>query len=183
MMRRAALRRILAASVATVLFVATAHAQDDSAVPPAKLTPLVGGVWISGQLLPQQVEELAARGMTAIVDLRPDDEEPGQPSLQQVSAAASRAGLAFSYAPVAGRSPPQSAVDAVSRALLRPDTTVVLYCRSGARAARTWALAEASRSGGLEAEAIEAAAKSAGQPVDDLRDQILARIATRVKLP
>ena len=122
--------------------------------------------------------------MTAIIDLRPDDEEAGQPSSQQVGNAAERAGLSFSYAPVEGGGlPEQAAVDAVSRALLHPGTTVVLYCHSGRRAARAWALAEASRDGGLEAEAIEAAAKSAGQPVDDLHEQISARIATRVKLP
>ncbi|WP_300620678.1 TIGR01244 family sulfur transferase [Dokdonella sp.] len=175
------LARIVLAAIA--LFAATANAADDSSGQEAKLTPLVAGVWIAGQVTPQQVEGFAARGMTAVVDLRPDDEEPGQPSSQQIGAAAERAGLSFAYAPVEGGQPSQAAVDAVSRAILRPDTTVVVYCRSGRRAARTWALAEASRTGGLEAEAIEAAAKSAGQPVDDLREQIAARIATRVKLP
>lgn len=168
-------------AVATI-FVATASAAD-AAVEDAKLTPLVAGVWIAGQITPQQVEGLAARGMTAIIDLRPGDEEPGQPSSQQVGAAAERAGLTFSHAPVEDGVPPQSAVDAVSRALLHPGTTAVLCCHSGRQAARTWALAEASRSGGLEAEAIEAVAKSAGQSLDDLREQIAARIATRVKWP
>lgn len=174
------LRRVAFAAVALVAVAANAADEGQQG---ATLTPLVAGVWISGQISPQQVEGFAARGMTAIVDLRPDDEEPGQPSSRQVGAAAERAGLSFAYAPVEGGQPSQAAVDAVSRAILRPDTTVVLYCRSGRRAARAWALAEASRTGGLEAEAIEAAAKSAGQPVDDLREQIAARIATRVKLP
>jgi len=171
-------------AVVALLVATAARAADGVEGQDARLTPVVAGVWIAGQITPQQVEGLAARGMTAIIDLRPDDEEAGQPSSQQVGNAAERAGLSFSYAPVErGGLPEQAAVDAVSRALLHQGTTVVLYCHSGRRAARAWALAEASRDGGLEAEAIEAAAKSAGQPVDDLHEQISARIATRVKLP
>ncbi|MBO9663291.1 TIGR01244 family sulfur transferase [Dokdonella sp.] len=149
----------------------------------ASVRPLVGGVWISGQISPDQIEELKAQGIKAIVDLRPDGEAPEQPPSSAVDAAARSAGLAFSYAPVAGSDIPAAAVDAVSRAIARPDNAVLLYCKSGRRAARTWALAEASRFGGLEAEAIEAVVTSAGQSVDDLKEQIAARVATRPKLP
>lgn len=168
---------LAAASVATAAGAADAPEQD------ATLKPLVGGVWISGQITPQQVDQLKSQGIKTIIALRPDGEAPDQPPSSAIDAAARSAGLAFAYAPVAGNDVPAGAVDAVARAIARPDNTVLLYCRSGRRGARAWALAEASRMDGLEAEAIESVAKSAGQPVDDLHDQIAARIATRPKLP
>lgn len=183
MPRRGLVRTVFLAAA----FVATAGGAADLPQEPAEqeaaLKPLVGGVWISGQITPQQVDQLKSQGIKTIIDLRPDGEAPGQPPSSAIDAAARSAGLRFAYAPVAGSDIPASAVDAVSRAIARPDNTVLLYCRSGRRGARAWALAEASRMGGLEAEAIESVAKSAGQPVDDLRDQIAARIATRPKLP
>jgi uncharacterized protein (TIGR01244 family) len=148
----------------------------------AAIRPLVAGVWVSGQVAPAEVERLKAQGVKAIVDVRPDGEEPGQPPSAAVEAAARAAGLRFAYAPVAGKDVPQAAVDAVAREIARPGNTVLVYCRSGTRATRAWALAEASRPDGLEAEAIESVAASAGVPIDDLREAIAARIATRAAL-
>ena len=178
------LKRVFAPAVLLVVLggAATAGAADAPASD-ASVKPLVGGVWIAGQISPAQVDELKTQGIKAIVDLRPDGEAPEQPSSSAIDAAARSAGLTFAYAPVPGSDIPAAAVDAVSRAIARLDTPVLLYCKSGRRAARTWALAEASRFGGLEAEAIEAVVQSAGQSVDDLKEQIAARIATRPKLP
>lgn len=178
------LRRMFAQAVLLVA-IGSAAPVGAADAPPAETSvrPLVGGVWISGQISPGQIDELKAQGIKAIVDLRPDGEAPEQPPSSAIDAAARSAGLAFTYAPVAGSDVPAAAVDAVSRAIARPGNTVLLYCKSGRRAARTWALAEASRFGGLEAEAIEAVVKSAGQSVDDLKEQIATRVATRPKLP
>lgn len=156
-----------------------ARAAEAASSEPSTLHPLMRGVWVSGQITPEQVATFKARGIDAIVAVRPDGEAPDQPSSAAIDAAARSAGIAFAYAPVAGKDVPQAAVDAVSRALAHPDRPVVIYCKSGHRATRVWALAEASRENGLEADAIESVAASAGQPVDDLREQIAARIATR----
>lgn len=179
--RRGLLKGLLAC-VPLALLAARTRAADDAAAP-ATIQPLVAGVWVSGQIAPAQVDDLKAQGIRTIIALRPDGEEPGQPSSAAVEAAARAAGLGFAHAPVADGEIPQAAVDAVTRALARRDNTVLLYCRSGRRATRTWALAEASRRDGLEAEAIEAVAASTGQSLDDLREQIAARVATRSKLP
>jgi len=141
--------------------------------------PLVAGVWISEQVAPAQLPELASEGFKAVVDLRPNGEMAGQPSSDEVSEAAKRAGLAFSYVPVAHGDIAADSVAALDRALSASGRPVLLYCRSGRRAARTWALVEASRSGGLDADAIEAAVRSAGQSADDLKQDISRRIAAR----
>lgn len=171
----------IAAGVTQTAMATEASVQEASA--PAGLHPLVAGVWVAGALSPTHIESLKTQGFTSIVLVRPDGEEPGQASSASIEAAARSAGLGFSFAPIAGKDVPQAAVDAVTRELARPDNTVLIACRSGQRATRAWALAEASRTGGLEAEAIESVAASAGQPVDDLREQIAARIATRITLP
>ena len=170
-------------AVLAIAYCSVAAAAGDVAESPASPKPLVAGVWISGQITPKQVEELKAQGIKTIVDLRPDGEASDQPSSGVVEAAAHEAGLAFSYAPVRDKEVPPAAVDAVSRAILRPDNPVLIYCRSGGRATRIWAVAEASRLGGLDAEAIQAVADSAGQPLDDLKEQITALVSARQKLP
>lgn len=172
----------LAVVAAAPLIVPTARAADDAAAAET-IRPLVAGVWVSGQISPDQIESLKAQGIKTIVAVRPDGESPGQPSSAAIDAAARSAGIEFAYAPIAGSDVPQAAVDAVGRVLARPSHTVLIYCKSGRRATRAWALAEASRIGGLEADAIESVAASAGQTLDDLREQIAARVATRQKLP
>jgi len=181
-LRRRAVVKAIGVALALSLVPAAlppARAAQGAASEPSTLHPLMRGVWISGQITPAQVAALKAHGIERIVALRPDGEEPGQPTSAAVEAAARSAGIAFAYSPVPGKDVPQAAVDAVSRALAHTDEPVVIYCKSGHRATRTWALAEASRADGLEAEAIESVAASAGHTVEDLREQIAARIATR----
>ncbi|MBU6248654.1 MAG: hypothetical protein KGN77_12930 [Xanthomonadaceae bacterium] len=133
---------------------------------------LPGGVWLAGQVTPAQLRELRARGLAAVVAVRPDGEAPGQPSAAEMARAAHALGIAFDYVPVAPGTMPAEAVAA-------PVQPVLVYCRSGHRAAHIWALAEASRPGGLEATAIEAAVRSAGQSVDDIDGALRSRVAAR----
>jgi uncharacterized protein (TIGR01244 family) len=140
---------------------------------------LADGVWVSEQIVPAQLAQLHQDRFAAVVDLRPDGEVAGQPSSTDMADAAARAGLAFSYAPVPHGAIPDEAVSALQKALAIQPRPVLLYCRSGRRAARTWALAEASRAGGLDAEAIKRVVVAVGQPVKDLGPDIQARIAAR----
>jgi protein tyrosine phosphatase (PTP) superfamily phosphohydrolase (DUF442 family) len=59
---------------------------------------------------------------------------------------------------------------------------VLLYCRSGRRAARTWSLVEASRADGMDVAQIIAAVKEGGQEADDLKDALEQRVAARAVL-
>ena len=183
--RRGVLRAIAFAAIACAVLQPT-HPRlaraDEARASGEGIRPLVAGVWISGQISPADMGQLQAQGIEAIVAVRPDGEEAGQPSSAAIEAAARAARLRFSYAPITGKNVPQDAVDAVGRELARPGNTVLVYCRSGQRATRAWALAEASRADGLEPEAIESVAESAGHPVGDLHDEIAARVATRAAL-
>ena len=168
------------AALAGATFVAIVAAGGKSASQPPPARELVGGVWVSGQVTLAQLAELKARGFKAVIDLRPDGEARDQPSAADMAQAAHANGMAFVYIPVPHGDIPAAAVDNLGQALVRRvERPVVLYCRSGWRAARTWALAEASRPAGLDAAAIKAAVQSAGQPVDNLDESIAMRIAAR----
>lgn len=140
---------------------------------------LVEGIWISEQIQPQDLAALKQKGFHSIIDLRPDGEQRGQPSSDEINAAAALNGLTFAYVPVPLGEIPDSQVDSLALSLAVAEKPIVLFCGSGRRAARTWALSEASRAGGLDANAIRQALDSAGQSSADLDPAIAARIAAR----
>jgi uncharacterized protein (TIGR01244 family) len=140
---------------------------------------LVEGIWVSEQVMPNDVAALKQKGFHSIIDLRPDGEQQGQPGSAEIKAAASANDLSFAYVPVPHGDIPNSQVDSLGLSLAAVEKPVMLYCRSGRRAARTWALSEASRPGGLDANAIRLALDSAGQPSSDLDSAIAERIAKR----
>jgi uncharacterized protein (TIGR01244 family) len=167
---RRAFHRAIVASVGMAV-VAAAYASNGVAVH-AKINPLTERFSVAGQVSPDQLADLKARGYTTVISLRPDGEGPDQPSAAQMSDAARSHGMAFAYVPVSPGAIPASAVAALGQAVADNAGKVLLYCRSGSRAARTWSLFEASRTGGADANAILAAVKASGQSADDLRDAI-----------
>jgi uncharacterized protein (TIGR01244 family) len=145
------------------------------AVAPRRLAAQID---VSTQLELAAVSALGQR-YVKIIDLRPDGEVEGQPSSAEMAQAARRQAVDFGYVPVPHGEIPEEAVLKLRQALADQKGQVLLYCRSGKRAARTWALAEAGRVGGLQADEIIAAVRGAGQEADDLRPRIEAAIAAR----
>jgi uncharacterized protein (TIGR01244 family) len=140
---------------------------------------LSGDIWVSEQIGRADFASLAEQHFKSIIDLRPDGEAPDQPPSVQIARFARQQGMAFAYVPVPHGDVPSETVEKMSASLASAEKPVLLYCRSGRRAARTWALAEASRSAGMDAAAIEEAVRSVGQTPDDLHELIVARIAAR----
>ena len=148
--------------------------------PKVPVSNLTQSVSVSEQLTLDQVPRLKAQGFATIIDLRPDGEALGQPTAAAVEAVANANHMQFAYVPVPHGEIPDAAVLALQKALDDNRQPVLLYCRSGRRAARTWSLVEASREHGADARAILAAVKHSGQSADDLSNQIGQRIAARV---
>lgn len=163
---------------ASVYLALTAAAHAGTAAQ-AKIAALTERFSISGQVSADQLADLKARGYTTIISLRPDGETPDQPSAAQMRDAARSHGMAFAFVPVAPGAIPDSAVAALTEAVAADPGKVLLYCRSGSRAARTWSLVEASRPGGADADVILAAVKASGQSADDLLPAIAERIFAR----
>ena len=58
-------------------------------------------IGFAGQLTPEQMQEVAARGFKSVINNRPDFEEgPQQPTAAQVQAAAEALGLTYVHQPV-----------------------------------------------------------------------------------
>ena len=95
---------------------------------------------------------------------RPDGEDPGQPSAEEVAEAARTVGLDFVHAPVIGF-PDEAAIEAVGDILAKGDP-VLMFCRSGTRSAVTWALA--MRQNGADADSLRAAGARAGYDLSRL---------------
>lgn len=140
---------------------------------------LTDDLWVAGQIEARDVEGARVRGFKTVIALRPDGEAADQPSSAEMSRLAGTQGIAFAYVPVPHGDLPDAVADSLGRTLASADGPVLLYCRSGRRAVRAWAIAEASRPDGLTPEAIRAAAAAAGHPVDDLSDRIIRRAAER----
>lgn len=124
-------------------------------------------VSVAPQILPEQMADIAAAGFVAIVNNRPDDEEPGQPTGAEIQAAAEAAGLAYTAIPVTHAGFGHGQLDAMRAALDAADGPVLAYCRSGTRSCNLWALAEA-KAGGDSADLVEKAA-GAGYDLSGIR--------------
>lgn len=100
---------------------------------------------VSGQIGPDDIAAVAARGFRAIVCNRPDGEEAGQPRFADVAAAARAAGLEARHIPVSGPVTDTQAA-AFGAALSDLPAPVLAYCRSGARSTAIWSAgAQATR--------------------------------------
>jgi uncharacterized protein (TIGR01244 family) len=130
------------------------------------MTPLDDKVLVSGQIDTDAMRPLAGYGVTMIVNNRPDHEEPGQPTSDEIEAAAREAGLAYRHIPVAGGMSPQQ-VGSMAEAIEAADGKLLAFCKSGTRSTWLWALAEAQRGG--EADTLIAKAAVAGYDIEPLR--------------
>ncbi|WP_203309028.1 MULTISPECIES: TIGR01244 family sulfur transferase [Sphingomonas] len=140
-------------------------------------------VSVAPQITPEDIAAIKAAGFVAIVNNRPDEEEPGQPSGETIRAAAEEAGLAYAAIPVthAGFSHPQ--LDAMAAALAAADGPVLAYCRSGTRSCNLWALAAAKA--GRNPELLVMQARAAGYDIGGMRPTLdaLAGAAPSAETP
>lgn len=92
----------------------------------------------TGQLQPADLAEIARCGFTTIVNNRPDGEEAGQPTSEQISAEAKRLGLGYAYLPIV----PGQMTDLEARAfgdiMCASGGPVLGFCRTGKRAEGIW---------------------------------------------
>ena len=123
-------------------------------------------VMVAGQLQAGDLAEAAAEGITLVINNRPDDEEPGQPSGAEIGAAAKQAGLEYYHLPISNDLMPIQ-VNFTATMIKRTDGKALLFCRSGTRSTFLWALARSKQ--GADGEALIASAKAAGYDLEPLR--------------
>lgn len=129
---------------------------------------------VAAQIAPEDLTVAAADGFVHIVNNRPDGEQPGQPSGDEIRIAASAAGLGYTAIPIGHSGFGMDQVEAMAAVLALPGP-VLAFCRSGTRSTNLWALAEAKRGG--DADTIIAAAAGGRYDVSALRPT-LVRLAS-----
>ena len=106
---------------------------------PAGMRQIGNGVYVSGQVLPENIAALASEGCKTLICNRPDNEGPGQPSAETMKAEAEKHGIVFHYIPVGHGGISRDSIDAMRKALTEAEGLVVAYCRSGARSTHLYA--------------------------------------------
>ena len=103
---------------------------------------------VAGQISPEDLPAIAAAGFKSVICNRPDGEAgPSQPAYSAIEQAAVAAGLQVRYLPaISGQVTPEHGAQLASLLDELPGP-VLAYCRSGARSANMWQLAQASRGG------------------------------------
>jgi len=112
---------------------------------------------VAGQISPEDVAEAARQGFTMIINNRPDDEQPGQPSGADIHAAAREAGLDYVAIPITHAGFSEDQMTAMGDAIAAARGPVLAFCRSGTRSTFVWALSQ-SRAGVDPQELVRKAA-------------------------
>ena len=128
---------------------------------------------VAAQIDIDDVAAAAAQGFTLIINNRPEQEEPGQPSGDSIREAARAAGLGYVAIPITpgGFSPGQ--VEAMQQALAGAEGPVLAFCRSGTRSTFCWALAKGTA--GEDADELARKAAGAGYDISPIKPLLASR--------
>jgi uncharacterized protein (TIGR01244 family) len=124
-------------------------------------------VSVFGQITPDDVAAAKAQGFTTIVNNRPDNEQPGQPTGAEIEAAARAHGIDYVAIPVDHSGFGDVQVAAMAEALEKADGPLLAFCRSGTRSTFLWALARARA--GADGDELVATAAAAGYDIGAIR--------------
>jgi len=116
-------------------------------------------------MLGRHMADAATRGVTLVVNNRPDNEEVGQWNSSDLEAAAREAGMDYVHIPVR-KEFSEDKVAALTEALLGAEGRVLICCASGTRSTYLWALAQAKA--GESVEALVRSARRAGYSLGPL---------------
>lgn len=139
----------------------------------ADLIPIDEKTFVSAQIQPEDLEEIAAEGVKLIVINRPDGEAPCQPTAKVLEAEAARHGIAILNLPFTAPTLTPEHVAVFAEALTNVDGKILAFCRSGNRSSMLWAAANVALGAPVDAVLEQAAEagydlKPAAQFIRDL---------------
>ena len=120
---------------------------------------------VAPQISIEDVAEAAKLGFKTLVANRPDHEEPGQPAMADIEAAAREQGLEWVYMPVESGNITDDDVNRFAPMIRDAEKPVLAFCRSGTRCTVLWALASARTK---PADQLVAKARNAGYDITPL---------------
>jgi uncharacterized protein (TIGR01244 family) len=93
---------------------------------------------VASQIRPDEVGDLADTGFTTIICNRPDGEDFGQPTADDIAAACATRNIAFHFIPVDRSGLTKEMVENFRDAVTQSSGKVLAYCRSGQRSSMLW---------------------------------------------
>lgn len=93
---------------------------------------------VSSQVLPEQLEQLAALNIDVLISNRPDGEEELQPNFADIENAAKQAGIEAVYLPMQNPEDIPSAHVSAFKTIIESGRRVHAYCRTGNRSNHLW---------------------------------------------
>lgn len=130
---------------------------------------------VAPQLSVDDIAEAAKLGFRTLVANRPDGEEPGQPAMADIEAAAQENGMEWVYLPVESGNILDNDVDRFDAMIREAEKPVLAFCRSGTRCTVLWALSSARSN---PAQDIISKARGAGYDIGGLASR-MAEQATK----
>ncbi len=117
---------------------------------------------VAGQLQTSDFHVAAEKGVTDIINNRPDGEEPNQLDSHFARALAEQMGMNYHYLPMHNGKPlPDNIIEDFASIIVNAEGWVLAHCRSGTRTSFLWAMGKVAEGQVTTDEAI-AAARSAG---------------------
>lgn len=99
---------------------------------------LTDSLSVAAQITPQDIPHLLTEGFTTVMCNRPDNEVPGQSSMDEIEEACNAAGLLFVRYPVNAMNFPGPDLDGLAELFDDSNQSILAYCRTGTRCANLW---------------------------------------------
>lgn len=90
-------------------------------------------ITLSGQLTADDIKALAAQGIKSVVNNRPDFEEAGQPTSDEIAQACAEHGIAYAHIPFAGGQMTMTHLTDFADFFNSNELPLHLFCRTGNR--------------------------------------------------
>jgi len=126
---------------------------------------LPGDVFVTGQLLPAQMQALAEQGVMTFLNNRPNMEAPLQPLSDDLEKITQDLGIDYQHIPMAGGLT-AGLIEASETAYAILPRPIVAFCASGTRSAALWAFAHVNS---LGVDGVLAAVTNAGYNLEQIR--------------
>lgn len=126
---------------------------------------------VAPQITPAELAQAKALGFKSVINNRPNGEELGQPTAEEVAAIAAELGLAYVHQPVISGQITDDDIRAFKENISAADTPVLAFCRTGTRCTILWALARAN---GADIDETINAAAAAGYDISGQRPRMEA---------
>lgn len=142
-----------------------------------KFTRLAEGYWVAPQITAADVKDAAEMGVSLIINNRPDNEEPRQPSGAEIEAAARELGINYCAIPIGRAGISADQLDELAEKIESAEGPILAFCRSGTRSTVLRAFVKARE--GAPVSDLVSEARQAGYDLGSMRSALEAIARSR----